>query len=145
MLMNNLDQEVAERPDELVVYGGTGRAARSWAAFDAIVRELERLENDETLLVQSGKPVGVLRTHFVGWLMLAPSEAEVRRKVARYYPEGVPPQFGRFVHAGTPAQFVEFYQARVEAGIQYFVPQMLDGTDHETLHLLAEEVMPEVG
>ncbi|HEU5423275.1 MAG TPA: urocanate hydratase, partial [Nitrolancea sp.] len=63
MLMNNLDQEVAERPDELVVYGGTGRAARSWAAFDAIVRELERLENDETLLVQSGKPVGVLRTH----------------------------------------------------------------------------------
>ena len=87
----------------------------------------------------------ILRTHFVGWLMLAPSEAEVRRKVARYYPEGVPPQFGRFVHAGTPAQFVEFYQARVEAGIQYFVPQMLDGTDHETLHLLAEEVMPEVG
>src|SRR5579884_1517306 len=63
MLMNNLDPEVAERPEELIVYGGTGRAARSWAAFDAIVRELERLENDETLLVQSGKPVGVLRTH----------------------------------------------------------------------------------
>ncbi|MGI8703321.1 MAG: urocanate hydratase, partial [Candidatus Limnocylindrales bacterium] len=63
MLMNNLDPEVAEKPDELVVYGGTGRAARSWAAFDAIVRELRRLENDETLLVQSGKPVGVFRTH----------------------------------------------------------------------------------
>ena len=63
MLMNNLDPEVAERPDDLVVYGGTGKAARSWAAFDAIVRELRRLENDETLLVQSGKPVGVLRTH----------------------------------------------------------------------------------
>src|SRR3989304_1416784 len=63
MLMNNLDPEVAERPDDLVVYGGTGRAARSWAAFDAIVRELRRLENDETLLVQSGKPVGVFRTH----------------------------------------------------------------------------------
>src|SRR4051794_4830811 len=63
MLMNNLDPEVAERPDELVVYGGTGRAARSWAAFDAIVRELRRLENDETLLVQSGKPVAVFRTH----------------------------------------------------------------------------------
>ncbi len=62
MLMNNLDPEVAERPDDLVVYGGTGRAARSWAAFDAIVRELQRLENDETLLVQSGKPVGVFRT-----------------------------------------------------------------------------------
>jgi urocanate hydratase len=63
MLMNNLDPEVAEDPDALVVYGGTGRAARSWAAFDAIVRELRRLANDETLLVQSGKPVGVVRTH----------------------------------------------------------------------------------
>jgi urocanate hydratase len=63
MLMNNLDPEVAENPDALVVYGGTGRAARSWEAFDAIVRELRRLADDETLLVQSGKPVGVLRTH----------------------------------------------------------------------------------
>ena len=63
MLMNNLDPEVAERPDDLVVYGGTGKAARNWACFDAIVRTLKRLENDETLLVQSGKPVGVFRTH----------------------------------------------------------------------------------
>ena len=63
MLMNNLDPEVAEDPDRLVVYGGTGRAARSWDAFDAIVRELRRLADDETLLVQSGKPVGVFRTH----------------------------------------------------------------------------------
>ncbi len=63
MLMNNLDPEVAERPDDLVVYGGSGRAARSWAAFDAIVRALRVLENDETLLVQSGKPVGIFRTH----------------------------------------------------------------------------------
>jgi len=63
MLMNNLDPEVAERPDDLIVYGGTGRAARSWEAFDAIVDALRRLENDETLLVQSGKPVGVFRTH----------------------------------------------------------------------------------
>ncbi|MBS4730709.1 urocanate hydratase [Mycobacterium sp. SM1] len=63
MLMNNLDPEVAEHPEDLVVYGGTGRAARSWDAFDAIVRTLRRLEADETLLVQSGKPVGVLRTH----------------------------------------------------------------------------------
>jgi urocanate hydratase len=62
-LMNNLDPEVAERPDELVVYGGRGKAARSWAAFDAIVRELRSLESDQTLLVQSGKPVGVFRTH----------------------------------------------------------------------------------
>src|SRR5918996_244559 len=63
MLMNNLDPEVAERPDELVVYGGAGRAARSWEAFDAIVRELRRLADDETLLVQSGKPVAMFRTH----------------------------------------------------------------------------------
>jgi urocanate hydratase len=63
MLMNNLDPDLAERPDDLVVYGGTGRAARSWAAFDAIVAELRRLADDETLLVQSGKPVGVFRTH----------------------------------------------------------------------------------
>src|SRR5262245_45682745 len=63
MLMNNLDPEVAEEPDALVVYGGTGRAARSWEAFDAIVRELRRLGDDETLLIQSGKPVGVFRTN----------------------------------------------------------------------------------
>ncbi|MCT1956784.1 urocanate hydratase [Kocuria rhizophila] len=63
MLMNNLDPEVAERPDDLVVYGGTGRAARSWEAFDAIVKTLKELEEDETLLVQSGKPVGVFRTN----------------------------------------------------------------------------------
>ena len=62
-LMNNLDPEVAERPDELVVYGGRGKAARDWESFDAIVRELTELENDETLLVQSGKPVAVFRTH----------------------------------------------------------------------------------
>jgi len=63
MLMNNLDPEVAERPDDLIVYGGSGRAARSWEAFDAIVDTLRRLEHDETLLVQSGKPVAVFRTH----------------------------------------------------------------------------------
>ena len=63
MLMNNLDPEVAENPDELVVYGGTGKAARNWESYDAIVRTLSTLENDETMLVQSGKPVGVFRTH----------------------------------------------------------------------------------
>src|SRR3984893_18462884 len=62
-LMNNLDPEVAERPDDLVVYGGTGRAARSWDCFDAIVATLRGLGDDETLLVQSGKPVAVFRTH----------------------------------------------------------------------------------
>src|SRR5712691_10230110 len=63
MLMNNLYPDVAERPEDLVVYGGTGRAARSWEAFDAIVTTLKSLADDETLLVQSGKPVAVFRTH----------------------------------------------------------------------------------
>src|SRR5687767_4101833 len=63
MLMNNLDPDVAERPEDLVVYGGTGKAARSWEAFDAIVRTLRTLAHDETLIVQSGKPVGVFHTH----------------------------------------------------------------------------------
>jgi len=63
MLRNNLDPAVAERPEDLIVYGGTGKAARDWACFHAIVATLKRLENDETLLVQSGKPVAVFRTH----------------------------------------------------------------------------------
>ncbi|MEG1451712.1 MAG: urocanate hydratase, partial [Brevundimonas sp.] len=63
MLMNNLDPDVAERPEDLVVYGGIGKAARNWQAFDTIVEQLQKLEADETLLVQSGKPVGVFRTH----------------------------------------------------------------------------------
>src|SRR5437763_1474171 len=63
MLQNNLDPEVAERPDDLVVYGGTGRAARDWRSFDAMVRTLTTLKDDETMLVQSGKPVGVMQTH----------------------------------------------------------------------------------
>jgi len=63
MLQNNLDPEVAERPDDLVVYGGTGRAARDWRSFDALVRTLRTLKGDETMLVQSGRPVGVFSTH----------------------------------------------------------------------------------
>src|SRR5881227_3843309 len=63
MLMNNLDEEVAERPRDLVVYGGTGKAARNWECYDAIIRSLKSLDNDETLLVQSGKPVGMFKTH----------------------------------------------------------------------------------
>ena len=63
MLMNNLDEEVAERPQDLVVYGGTGKAARNWDCYHAIVASLKSLDNDETLLVQSGKPVGVFKTH----------------------------------------------------------------------------------
>ena len=63
MLMNNLDPEVAELPENLIVYGGRGQAARSWEAFDAIIKTLQELEADQTLLVQSGKPVGVVQTH----------------------------------------------------------------------------------
>src|SRR6185503_11348966 len=63
MLMNNLDPDVAEQPDQLIVYGGSGKAARSWADFDRIVATLKRLANDETMLVQSGRAVGVIRTH----------------------------------------------------------------------------------
>ena len=63
MLMNNLDADVAERPQDLVVYGGSGKAARNWECFDSIVATLKTLEDDETLLVQSGKPVAVFRTH----------------------------------------------------------------------------------
>jgi urocanate hydratase len=63
MLMNNLDPEVAEKPEELVVYGGIGKAARNWESFEAIVRSLKELENDETLLVQSGKPVAIFKSH----------------------------------------------------------------------------------
>ena len=63
MLMNNLDPEVAEHPDQLIVYGGSGRAARSWDAYAAIIKTLQDLDDDETMLVQSGKPVGVMRTH----------------------------------------------------------------------------------
>jgi urocanate hydratase len=63
MLQNNLDPEVAEHPDELVVYGGSGKAARDWNSFDAMVRTLTTLKDDETMLVQSGKPVGVMQTH----------------------------------------------------------------------------------
>ena len=73
MLMNNLDPEVAERPEELVVYGGTGKAARNWESFHAIVRALKSLENDETLLIQSGKPVGILRTHEAAPRVLSPT------------------------------------------------------------------------
>jgi urocanate hydratase len=85
MLMNNLDPEVAERPDDLVVYGGTGKAARSWEAFDAIVSALRKLENDETLLIQSGKPVGVFRTHTTAPRVLIANSNLVGRWANWYY------------------------------------------------------------
>ena len=115
MLMNNLDPEVAERPEDLVVYGGTGRAARSWPAFDAIVRELRALEGDETLLVQSGKPVGVVQTHewaprvLIANCNLVPEWAtwEEFRRLEALGPDDVRPDDGGLLdlhrHAGHPA------------------------------------------
>ncbi|HET7037428.1 MAG TPA: urocanate hydratase [Thermomicrobiaceae bacterium] len=129
MLMNNLDQEVAERPDDLVVYGGTGRAARSWAAFDAIVRELERLENDETLLVQSGKPVGVLRTHedaprvLISNAMLVPNWAnweqfrELEQLGLTMYGQMTA---GSWIYIGTQGILQGTYETFAEAARQHF-------------------------
>ncbi len=91
MLMNNLDPEVAERPDDLVVYGGSGKAARNWDCFDAIVRSLRSLEDDETLLVQSGKPVGVFRTH----------HGAPRVLIANSQPRAALGQLGRVPPAGS--------------------------------------------
>src|SRR3989344_2354162 len=73
MLMNNLDPEVAEHPADLIVYGGRGKAARDWPAFDAIVKSLERLGSEETLLIQSGKPVGILPSHKDAPRVLSPT------------------------------------------------------------------------
>ena len=124
MLMNNLDPEVAERPDDLVVYGGTGKAARVWDAYDAIVRTLTTLGDDETLLVQSGKPVGVLQHARVG-AARAHRELEPRRRLGDL--AGVPParapraddvraDDGRLVdlhrHAGHPAGHVRDVRRR---------------------------------
>ena len=118
MLQNNLDPEVAERPDDLVVYGGTGRAARSWDAFDAMCRTLTTLADDETMLVQSGKPVGVFRTHewaprvLIANSNLVPGVGQLGRvppaRGAR--PHDVRPDDRRLVdlhrHAGHPAGHV---------------------------------------
>ena len=83
MLQNNLDPDVAERPDDLVVYGGTGRAARDWPSFDALVRTLTTLGDDETMLVQSGRPVGVVRTH--PWASRVP-HSQPRFRPVLWYP-----------------------------------------------------------
>ena len=105
MLMNNLDEEVAERPQDLVVYGGTGKAARNWDCYHAIVRALKALENDETLLVQSGKPVGVFKTHeYAPRVLIANSNLvghfsnwEKFNELERAGPDDVWPDDGRFV------------------------------------------------
>src|SRR5881394_3517603 len=129
MLMNNLDPEVAENPDQLIVYGGTGRAARSWEAFDAIVRSLRELENDQTLLVQSGKPVGVFRTHeeaprvLIANSLLVPKWAtwdEFRRLEALGLTMFGQMTAGSWIYIGTQGILQGTYQTFAAAGEQHF-------------------------
>ena len=129
MLMNNLAPEVAEHPETLVVYGGIGRAARSWAAFDAIVETLERLEEDETLLVQSGKPVGVFKTHadaprvLIANSNLVPHWAnwdhfnELDRKGLMMYGQMTA---GSWIYIGSQGIVQGTYETFVEAGRQHY-------------------------
>jgi urocanate hydratase len=129
MLMNNLDPDVAERPEELVVYGGTGRAARSWEAFHAIVRCLRDLEDDETLLVQSGKPVAVFRTHemsprvLISNSMLVPKWADW--ETFRELEEAGLTMYGQmtagsWIYIGTQGILQGTYETLAEAGAQRF-------------------------
>ena len=127
MLMNNLDPEVAERPEDLVVYGGIGKAARNWPAYEAIVRELKRLENDETLLIQSGKPVGVFKTHeraprvLLSNSMLVPHWAtwehfrELEQKGLMMYGQMTA---GSWIYIGTQGILQGTYETFAEAGRQ---------------------------
>src|SRR6266487_2728213 len=129
MIMNNLDPDVAERPNDLVVYGGSGRAARSWAAFDALVRSLRSLGNDETLLVQSGKPVGIFRTHpeaprvLISNSMLVPAWAtwetfhELDRKGLMMYGQMTA---GSWIYIGTQGILQGTYETFAEAARQHF-------------------------
>ena len=129
MLMNNLDPEVAERPEDLVVYGGIGKAARNWECFDAIVRSLKELENDETLLIQSGKPVGVFRTHadaprvLISNSMLVPAWAtwesfnELDRKGLMMYGQMTA---GSWIYIGTQGILQGTFETFAEAARQHF-------------------------
>jgi urocanate hydratase len=129
MLMNNLDPEVAERPDDLVVYGGTGRAARSWDAFDTIVNELRELEGDQTLLVQSGKAVGRFRTHedaprvLIANSLLVPAWAnwdEFRRLEAEGLTMYGQMTAGSWIYIGTQGILQGTYETFVAAGVTHF-------------------------
>src|SRR6266566_1734604 len=129
MLMNNLDPEVAEHPDQLIVYGGSGRAARSWAAYDAIVRALRGLDGDETLLVQSGKPVGVMRTHewaprvLIANSLLVPQWAtwdEFRRLEAAGLTMFGQMTAGSWIYIGTQGILQGTYQTFAAAGERHF-------------------------
>src|SRR5690606_4402387 len=129
MLMNNLDPEVAERPEDLVVYGGIGRAARNWECYDAIVRSLQELEDDETLLVQSGKPVGICRTHrdaprvLIANSNLVPAWAnwehfrELDRKGLMMYGQMTA---GSWIYIGSQGIVQGTYETFVEMGRQHF-------------------------
>ncbi|MDO9223459.1 MAG: urocanate hydratase, partial [Caulobacter sp.] len=129
MLMNNLDPDVAERPEDLVVYGGIGKAARDWASFDAIVATLRRLNDDETLLVQSGKPVGVFRTHadaprvLIANSNLVPKWAtwehfhELDRKGLMMYGQMTA---GSWIYIGSQGIVQGTYETFVEVGRQHF-------------------------
>jgi len=129
MLMNNLDPEVAERPQDLVVYGGTGKAARSWSAFHAIVRALRGLENDETLLVQSGKPVGIAKTHpdaprvLLANALLVPDWAtwdEFRALEAKGLTMYGQMTAGSWIYIGTQGILQGTYETFAEAARQHF-------------------------
>jgi urocanate hydratase len=129
MLLNNLDPDVAERPEDLVVYGGTGKAARDWPAFDAIVRTLQDLRDDETLLIQSGKPVGVLRTHpdaprvllansnLVGRWATWEHFSELEQKGLMMYGQMTA---GSWIYIGTQGILQGTYETFVEAARQHF-------------------------
>src|SRR6185312_11539243 len=129
MLMNNLDPEVAEDPDRLVVYGGSGRAARSWHAFDTLVATLRKLESDETLLVQSGKPVGVIRTHdmaprvLIANSLLVPKWAtweEVRRLEAMGLTMFGQMTAGSWIYIGSQGILQGTYETFAACGRQHF-------------------------
>src|SRR5215213_5726725 len=129
MLMNNLDPEVAERPDDLIVYGGSGKAARSWEAFDAIVATLRRLEHDETLLIRSGKPVAVFRTHpwaprvIIANSLLVPAWAtwdvfrDLEDKGLTMYGQMTA---GSWIYIGTQGILQGTYETLAEAGRRHF-------------------------
>jgi urocanate hydratase len=129
MLMNNLDPDVAERPEDLVVYGGTGKAARSWEAFDVIVRELQSLQDDETLLIQSGKAVGRFRTHrdaprvLLANSLLVPAWAnweEFRRLEALGLTMYGQMTAGSWIYIGTQGILQGTYETFVAAGRTHF-------------------------
>lgn len=129
MLMNNLDPDVAERPQELIVYGGTGKAARNWKCFDSIIHALKNLENDETLLVQSGKPVGIFRTHsnaprvLISNSMLVPKWAtwdEFRRLEALGLTMYGQMTAGSWIYIGSQGILQGTYETFAEAARQHF-------------------------